>query len=79
MDRAAQRPACRATTARGQSGVTDPFYRDRAEKHAPKTAEEIAAAARDLAASGYSDHTISAILKLDVNGVRELVGQRNTA
>lgn len=59
--------------------MSDPFYRDRAEKYAPKTAEEIALAARDLAASGYSDHTVSAILKLDVNAVRELIGQRAQA
>jgi hypothetical protein len=47
--------------------------------HAPKTAEEIERAARDLAAANFSDHTISSILKLDVQAVRRLIGDRNTA
>jgi hypothetical protein len=56
--------------------VSDPFYRDRAEKHAPKTPQEVARAAQDLAASGYSDHTIASILKADVNAIRRLIGER---
>jgi hypothetical protein len=55
--------------------VSDPYYRDRAELHAPKTTEEVAKAARDLAASGFSDHTIAAILKIDTNYLRQLIGQ----
>jgi transposase-like protein len=56
--------------------VSDPLYRDRAELYAPKTPAEVARAARDLAASGYSDHTIAAILKVDTNYLRQMIGER---
>jgi hypothetical protein len=55
------------------------FRLDQAMKYAPSTPEEVARAARDLAHSGYSDHTISAILKVDLNSVRQLVGPRPAA
>jgi hypothetical protein len=51
--------------------------RDPADRHAPATAEEIAAAAHSLACQGFSDHTVAAILKLDVAAVRQLIGQRD--
>jgi hypothetical protein len=54
--------------------VNDIYYRDRAQAHAPKTAEEIERAARDLAASGFSDHTVATILKVDVNALRQMLG-----
>lgn len=54
----------------------DPFYRDKAERHAPKTLKEVAAAAKDLAASGFSDYTVAAVLRLDVNVVRQMIGER---
>jgi hypothetical protein len=53
----------------------DPFYRDKAERHAPKTPQEVTAAAKDLAASGFSDYTVAAVLKLDVNVVRQMIGR----
>lgn len=52
--------------------------RDRAEQYAPKTAAEIQAAARELAKQ-YSDHTVAAILKLDVNAVRLMLGPREAS
>ena len=52
------------------------FRRDQAQRFAPKTADEIQQAARDLADTGHSDHTIAAILKADVNAVRAMIGQR---
>lgn len=52
------------------------FYRDRSQKYAPKTAEEVMRAAADLAASGYTDHTIASVLKLDVSTIRQMLGQR---
>jgi hypothetical protein len=59
--------------------MSDIYYRDRAEAHAPKTAAEIERAARDLAASGFSDHTVAAILKLDVSAIRQMLGGRANA
>ena len=44
--------------------------------HAPKTPAEIQAAAHRLLSQGFSDHTISSILKLDVNSVRTMLGER---
>lgn len=55
--------------------MTDVYYRDRAQAHAPKTAEEIERAATDLVASGFSDHTVAAVLRMDVNAVRQLLGE----
>ena len=48
----------------------------RCKTHAPKAPAEIAAAARRLSADGFSDHTVAAILKLDVIVVRSIVGER---
>jgi hypothetical protein len=56
--------------------MSEAFYHERAQTHAPKTAAEIERAARDLAASGFSDHTVAAILKLDVSAIRQLLGER---
>jgi hypothetical protein len=43
---------------------TEALGRDQAAaRHAPKTPEEVARAAKSLGASGYSDHTIAAILQ----------------
>ena len=52
-------------------------YVARAMAHAPKTAEEIMQAAKDLAAAGFSDYTVAAILRADVNVVRRLIGERH--
>jgi hypothetical protein len=49
-------------------------YAARAQRHAPKTAEQILAAARRLAREGHTDHTIAQILRLDVQAVRQLIG-----
>jgi hypothetical protein len=54
------------------------FRRDQAQMHAPKSPEETAVAARDLAQSGFSNWTISCILRLDIGAVRQLVGERRT-
>jgi hypothetical protein len=51
-------------------------YRARAMEHAPKTTEEILRAAKSLAAAGFTDHTVAAILQADVNAVRQLIGER---
>jgi hypothetical protein len=51
------------------------YRRDRAEPYARKTPAEIERAARDLAASGYTDQTIAAILKADLKAVRATTGQ----
>jgi len=52
-------------------------YQARAQQNAPKTPTEVAMAARDLAAQGFTDHTISSILKIDVAAVRQMIGQRS--
>jgi hypothetical protein len=52
------------------------FYRDRSQQYAPRTPDETAQAAHALAADGFSDSTIAAILRLDVAAVRQLIGQR---
>jgi hypothetical protein len=49
-------------------------YDARAQQYAPKTAEEIEQAPRDLAVAGHSNHTIAAILRADVNAVRTMIG-----
>ena len=54
-------------------------YRERAEAFAPKTAEEIARTARQLAANGFSDSTIGAILKIDTSSVWQLLGECSAA
>jgi hypothetical protein len=51
-------------------------YHTRAREHAPKTAEHIAAAARRLAAQGFGDYTIAHVLALDINAVRQMIGER---
>jgi len=45
-----------------------------AELHAPKTSAEIERAAREMVANGYSDHTIAAILRIDVSAIRQMLG-----
>jgi hypothetical protein len=54
-------------------------YGERAEVHKPRTAEEIERAARALAAQGFGDHTIAHVLTMDVNAVRQMLGDRKTA
>lgn len=49
-------------------------YDARAQRHAPKTSEQIRAAAQSLARDGHTDHTIAQILRLDVQAVRQLIG-----
>ena len=63
-------------TAGGGNHLTPSEYAERAQRHAPKTAAEIAATARDLATQGFSDHTIAAILKMDVNAMRAMLGPK---
>jgi hypothetical protein len=55
-----------------------PEYRARAEAHMPKTKVEVESAAAALAAQRYSDHTIAAILRIDVNAVRQMIGARES-
>lgn len=53
--------------------------RRRAEAHRPRTPDEVAAAARDMAARGFGDHTVAHVLNLDVAAVRRLIGDRHAA
>jgi len=50
-------------------------YRARAEQHAPRTVEELRAAAQQMLRDGRGDHTVAQALRLDVAAVRRLVGQ----
>jgi hypothetical protein len=50
-------------------------YRERAEMHKPKTPEEIQRTAQDLAAQGFGDYTIAHVLAMDVNAVRQMIGE----
>lgn len=59
------------TTARS----TIDAYRERAERHAPRTVEELRDAARGMLRDGMSDHGVAAALGVDVNAVRRLVGE----
>ena len=45
--------------------MTSTDYYARAQAHAPKTKEEMQAAAQRLAAQGFSAHTLAAIFKID--------------
>jgi hypothetical protein len=47
---------------------------DPSKAHTPKTAEAVRKAARSLLARGFGDHDIAAVLRLDVQQVRWLVG-----
>jgi hypothetical protein len=58
---------------------TEHDYRVRAEAHMPKSIDEVQAAARQLAAQNFSDHTVAAILKIDVHAVRQMIGERKSA
>lgn len=49
-------------------------YLDRAQIHATKSALELRDAAQAMARDGHGDHTIAEALKLDVDGVRRLLG-----
>jgi hypothetical protein len=67
-----------ASMGNNVDGSANPInYHVHANQHAPKTKEEIETAARQLADQGYSDHTIAAILKIDVNGIRQMLGERS--
>jgi len=46
-----------------------------AKLHAPKTAEELRVACRELRGRGYSDHGIAAVTALTVEAVRRLLGE----
>lgn len=59
------------------SGAPTIEYETRARVHAPQTPEEVARAARDLIAGGFTDSTAAAVLHLDVNALRQLLGPRN--
>lgn len=50
-------------------------YRQRAELHRPKTSDELAAAARNMARDGYGDYTIASALLVDVMTARRLIGE----
>lgn len=50
-------------------------YRELAEMHKPQTPAEIQIAARDLAAQGFGDYTIAHVLAMDVNAVRQMIGE----
>ena len=51
-------------------------YRALAREHAPKTPEQIARAAHELAAAGLGDYDIADILQENVNSVRRLLAER---
>jgi hypothetical protein len=80
--RAPDRAAQVATS--GSGGILDgngtnpstfaPWLKSRV--HAPKTFSEVTATARTLIASGFGDHSVAAILALDVNAIRALIGRR---
>ena len=57
----------------------NPDYSARALEHAPQSPQEVADAARELAGRGFSDHTVAAVLKLDVMMVRRLIGERSAS
>lgn len=52
-------------------------YTARAQQNAPKTPAEVAAAACELANRGFSDHTVAAILRIDVEAIRQMIGERS--
>jgi SOS response regulatory protein OraA/RecX len=56
--------------------MNDADLRARAEANAPKSPEEVAAAARDMAARGYSDDVIASILRIDIAAARQMLGER---
>jgi hypothetical protein len=55
--------------------VTDETYR-RSIQFSPKTSEQISSSARELSAQGFSDYSVAAILKIDVDFARRLIGER---
>jgi hypothetical protein len=77
--RAPDRAAEVATS--GSGGIFDGKRADvttaaAALKYAPRTLAEIISTAKSLAASGYGDYSIAAVLALDVNAIRALIGER---
>jgi SOS response regulatory protein OraA/RecX len=56
--------------------MNDVEQRARAEANAPKSPEEVAAAARDMASRGYSDDVIASVLRIDMAAVRQMLGER---
>jgi sulfur transfer complex TusBCD TusB component (DsrH family) len=56
--------------------VNDAEQHARAEANAPKSPEEVAAAARDMAARGYSDDVVASVLRIDIAAVRQMLGER---
>lgn len=51
-------------------------YVRRANQHAPKSQEEVAAAAQALINEGHSEHSVAAILKIDLNSLRRMLGPK---
>ncbi len=58
--------------------TTSDNYRARAQAHAPITVDAVSRAARELAQQGHSDHTIAAILRLDIVSARQMIGPQAT-
>jgi hypothetical protein len=50
--------------------------RERAEAHKPKTPAQIERAAHELVGRGWGEHTVAHILDLDVNALRQLLGEQ---
>lgn len=55
-------------------GPAQAEYQRRAQEHAPRTAEELRKAAQQLARDGHSERSIADDLRLDLNGIRRLIG-----
>jgi hypothetical protein len=53
-------------------------YAQLARQFRPQTQASMEAAVRDLAARGYSDHTIAAVTELSTSIVRQIIGAPRT-
>ena len=49
-------------------------YRVRAGENAPRTVTELRAAAQDMLRAGHTERAIAESLKLDLDGLRRLIG-----
>jgi hypothetical protein len=56
--------------------VSDADYRARSQENAPKTPEQVEAAAQDLAGRGYSDDVIASVLRINIDLIRQMLGER---
>jgi metal-dependent amidase/aminoacylase/carboxypeptidase family protein len=62
----------------GAQAVTDiRDYLERANRHAPQSADELCQAARQMLRDGLSDHGVAAALGIDVTAVRRLIAECN--